>query len=249
MKKYLPLVLLTLITTMSSAQSLIIKDADGNVVTNNEIEVRVLPSVDTESHSFEVTNGSNHGISVNSVRYENNCSAGSGEFYCWSLCLGAKECGSEFERGMPFAQYVNPNSVSPVPLLTDFQPSFNSDEDGIEGTASYTYVLYDDNNPNDSAYVTLNYIITYTVGVNEINENAISNVYPNPAQSHIQFNLNTNIALAQFEIYSLVGQRVKQVNIESAQGKISIDIDDLVPGVYFLSEKNSSVTRRFIVSR
>lgn len=236
-------------TLISSAQNFIIKDIDGNVVTNSEIEVRVHPSVETESLSFQITNVSNLGISINSVRYENNCSVGSGEFYCWSICLGAKECGSEYVREMPFAQYVNPNSVSPVPLLTDFQPSFNSEEDGMEGTASYTYVLFDDNNPADSVYVTLNYTVTYTVGVNEINENAISNIYPNPAQSHIQFNLNTNIALAQFEIFSLVGQRVKQVNIENAQGKISIDIDELVPGVYFLSEKSSSVTRRFIVSR
>ncbi len=249
MKKYLPLVLLSMIALSSSAQSLIIKDINGNVVTNSEIAIRVHPSVDTESHSFEVTNTSNLGISVNSVRYENDCSAGSGEFYCWSLCLGAKECGSEFVRGMPFAQYINPNSVSPVPLLTDFQPSFNSEEDGLEGTASYTYVLFDDNNPSDSVYVTLNYDIDYAVGINEINENAISNIYPNPAQNRIQFNLNTNIALAQFEIYSMVGQRVKQVNIENAQGIIRIDIDELVPGVYFLSEKSSSVTRRFIVSR
>jgi hypothetical protein len=249
MKIFLPFALLSLISLISSAQSLIIKDADGHDVTNSEIECNVHPSLDTESQSFQVINTSNLGISVNSVRYENECSLGSGEFYCWSICLAAKECGTEYVRGMPFPQYINPNSTSPVPLLTDFQPSFDSEEDGLVGTSSYTYVLYNDNNRSDSAYITLNYNISYAVGINEISENAISNVYPNPAQSQIQFDLNTNIDMAQFEIYSLVGQQVKQVNIENAQGKISIDIDDLVPGVYFLSEKNSSVTRRFIVSR
>lgn len=249
MKKYLPIVLLSLVTLISSAQSFIIKDIDGNVVTNSEIAINVHPSVDTESHSFEVTNASNLGISVNSVRYENDCSVGSGEFYCWSLCLGAIECGSEYVRGMPFAQFVDANSISPVPLLTDFQPSFNSEEDGVEGTASYTYVIFDDNNPTDSVYITINYTIDYAVGVNEINENEISNIYPNPAQNTIQFDLNMSIAQAQFEIYSMVGQKVKQVNVENAQGRVSIDINDLTPGVYFLSEKNSPVTRRFIVSR
>jgi len=249
MKKYLPIIVLSLITLISSAQSFVIKDSDGNDVTNTEITINVHPSVDTESHDFEISNVSNMGIPVNSVRYENDCTTGSGEFYCWSLCLGAKECGSEYVRGMPFAQFVDANSISPVPLLTDFQPSFSSDEDGLEGSASYTYILFDDNNRNDSVYITINYNIDYAVGVNEINENTISNIYPNPAQSSIQFNLNTSITNAQFEIYSMVGQRVKQVNIENAQGRISIDINDLLPGVYFLSEKNSSVTRRFIVSR
>lgn len=249
MKKYLLFIPLSFALLISNAQSLIIRDIDGNVVNNSEVTIGVNPSLDVESNSFEVENATGANILVNAVRYENDCTVGSGEFFCWTLCLGSEECGSEFVREMPFAQMVNANSISPVPLLTDFEPSFDSDEDGLEGSASYTYVLFDSNDRNDSVYIIMNYNIDYAVGVNEINDNAISKIYPNPAQSRIQFNLNTNIARAQFEIYSMVGQKVKQVNIENASGKISIDIDELVPGIYFLSEKNSSVTRRFIVSR
>lgn len=249
MKKFLLFVFLSFAMLTSYAQSLVIRDIDGNVVTNSEITIGVHPSLEVESNSFEVANETGSNILVNAVRYENDCTAGSGEFFCWTICLGVVQCGSDFMLGMPFGQTINANSISPLPLLTDFEPSFNSEEDGIEGTASYTYVLFDNNNRNDSVYIKVNYNIDYAVGINEINENAISKIYPNPAQSFIQFNLNTNIAHSQFEIYSMVGQRVKQVNIENAQGRISIDINDLVPGVYFLSEKNSSVTRRFIVSR
>jgi hypothetical protein len=249
MKKYLPFVLLSLVTLVINAQNLAILDEDGNNISNSTYHIDILPSSPTISHNFGVENTSNMDIPVNSVRYEDECTAGSGEFYCWSLCLPPQTCGTNYERGMPIFLEVIANTVSPAPLAIDFDPSFGSDEDGLEGTASYTYVLFDDNNPSDSVYVKVIYNISYAVGINEISENAISNVYPNPAQSQIQFDLNTNIDQAQFEIYSLVGQRVKQVNIENAQGKISIDIDDMVPGVYFLSEKNSSVTRRFIVSR
>jgi hypothetical protein len=249
MKKYLLLVFLGFAMMNSNAQSFVIHDSDGNDVTNTTININVHPSVVVVTQDFEVSNETNQEIAVNAIRYENSCTPGSGEFYCWSLCLGAKECGSFFERGMPYAWPVLANSVSTAPLVTDFQPSYLSDEDGLEGTASYTYVLFDDSNPNDSSYITIVYNIDYTVGINEISENAISNIYPNPAQNSIQFNLNTNIDLAQFEIYSMVGKKVKQVNVENAQGKISIDINELAPGVYFLSEKNSSVTRKFIVSR
>ena len=249
MKKYLPLVLFSLVTLVIKAQSLAIYDEDGNHLSNSTINIDINPSSPIMSHEFDVANLSDVDIMVNSVRYEDECTAGSGEFYCWSLCLPPQMCGTNYERGMPFAIEVFANTISPFPLAIDFDPSFGSDEDGLEGTASYTYVLYDDMDRNDSVYINVVYHIDYAVGINEISENAISSIYPNPAQSHIQFNLNANIALAQFEIYSLVGQRVKQVNIENAQGKISIDINELLPGVYFLSEKNSAVTRRFIVSR
>jgi hypothetical protein len=249
MKKYLLFIFLSFAMLISNAQNIIIRDADGNVVNGTTITYNIHPSVDAEEHQFEVSNESNMNISVNGHRFENNCTAGSGEHFCWSLCLSTTICGSNFMSQMPTPQMVNANSISPVPLITDFEPSYLSDEDGLEGTASYTYVLYDDDNPSDSAYVILVYNIDYTVGISEINENAISSIYPNPAQSSIQFNLDNNIALAQFEIYSMVGKKVKQINVENAQGKISININELAPGVYFLSEKNSSVTRKFIVSR
>ena len=249
MKKYLPLLLLSLVTLVAKAQNLAIYDEDGNDVTNSTVNIDINPASPIVNHEFEVENKSNNDIMVNSVRYENECTTGSGEYYCWSLCLPPQFCGTNYERGMPYALEVTANTVSPFPLAFDFDPSFGSDDDGLEGTASYTYVIYDDLDRSDSAYIIVVYNIDYAVGINEIKENAISNIFPNPAQSRIQFNLNTNIALAQFEIFSMVGQRVKQVNIENAQGKISIDIDELLPGIYFLSEKNSSVTRRFIVSR
>jgi hypothetical protein len=249
MKKYLLLVFLGFAMLISNAQNLVIRDVGGNDVTNTTINIDVHPSVVEESHEYTVANESNMDIPVNALRYENNCTTGSGEFFCWTVCLGAEECKSESVRGPLSPEIVSPNTISTTKLLTDFQPSFDSDEDGLEGTASYTYVLFDNSNPNDSSFVTLVYNIDYTVGINEINENAISNIYPNPAQNSIQFNLANNITLAQFEIYSMVGKKVKQVNVENAQGKISIDINELAPGIYFLSEKNSSVTRKFIVSR
>lgn len=249
MKKYLPIVILIFLSLGMNAQNMLILDEDGNDISNSIYYIDIHPSAPILNHEFGVENTSSMDIQINSVRYEDECTVGSGEYYCWTLCLPPQTCGTNYVRGMPLPLEVTANTVSPFPLAIDFDPAFGSDEDGLEGTASYTYVLFDDDNPSDSVYVKVIYNISYTVGINEINENAISNVYPNPAQSQIQFDLNTNIDLAQFEIYSLVGQRVKQVNIENAQGKINIEISDLVPGVYFLSEKNSSVTRRFIVSR
>ena len=249
MKKSLLLVLLGLISFSMMAQNIAIYDEDGNNVSNTVITIDISPAPALISHEFSVANESNLSASTVGRRFENECTVGSAEFFCWNICLPPQSCGSNYIREILSPQIIPANSVSPIPLAIDFNPSFGSSEDGLEGTANYTYVLFDEANPNDSVFVTVIYNISATVGVDEISENTISNIYPNPAQSTIRFNLNNTISLAQFEIYSMVGKRVKQINVENAQGLITIDINDLLPGVYFLSEKNSSATRRFIVSR
>jgi len=250
MKKYTLLsILLLSLASLVNSQSLVIRNSNGDVISGTTINIDVHPSEELVSKSFQVTNESNNTLQVNARRYENECTEGSGEYFCWTLCLMPAECGTYPVNENPYAQQVNANSISDVSLLTDFKPSLSSDEDGLEGTSSYTYVVFDENNQNDTAFITLVYNVDYTVGVNELTENTISNIYPNPAKNKIQFNLNTNLKQAEFEIYSLVGRMVKSVKIENAEGKISINIDELVSGIYFLTEKNSSVTRKFIVSK
>ena len=249
MNKIILFLIAIFIASTLTAQNLTISDLQGNDISNSTVTYDVHPSVDTESHEFHVANTSDMDISVNAKRYENECVEGSGEFFCWSLCLPSKVCGSDYVRNMPYAHTVNANSPSTLPLLTDFEPSFSSDEDGLEGISSYTYVLFDDNNPNDSVYITIIYNVDYAVGVEEFSSDMVSEVYPNPAGDEIRVTVDVNIPLAQFEIYSMVGKLVKRVDVENAHGRVSIDVSDLLPGIYFLTETKTAATRRFIISR
>ena len=249
MKKILPFLVFSFIYFHSQAQNLIILDEDGNDISNSSVTFEFLPSDGNISHEFSVGNQTDNEIVVSATRYEMNCTSTSFEFYCWSICLPPQMCGSNFERVMPSPLTVAANSVSPSPLAFDFNPSSTNPGNGLEGTATYVYVMFDLNNPNDSVFVEVNYTISTTVGIEEHNENLLSTIYPNPADNAIFINVNGTIAQAQFEVYSLLGKQVKQIIKDNASGKVSIDIADLRPGVYFLTEQTSGLSRKFIISR
>jgi len=249
MKRYLPFLLLSLFSFSGFAQSLTIEDLDGNDVSNTTINILGYPSDETITTQFNVFNSNDETLNVDAVRYEDECITGSGEFFCWTLCLASEECGTNYVRGMPFALGVDGNSYSTLPLIVDFEPSYLSDEDGEEGNACYTYVLFDASNESDSVAITVCYNIAYANSINEYSANALSNVYPNPANEMIYVTMNESIDNARFEIYTMVGTRVASKQFSNANGKVEIEVSDLPNGVYMLTEVQSQITRRFIISR
>lgn len=250
MKKSLSFIILVFIAFNANAQSLTIFDLDGNDVSNTTIEVIGHPSDETITQQFDVFNSNDSSLFVDAKRIEDSCIVGSGEFFCWTLCLGSEECGTSYERGMPFALTVDSNSFGTLPLVVDFEPSYDSDADGAEGNACYTYILFDKNNESDSVYVKMCYTIDYAIGIDEVKDDvSISNVYPNPANNFIYIDLLGEIENAHFEIYSLVGEKVGGERMSIANGKMKMDVSDLPTGIYLLQEVQTQLTRKFIISR
>ncbi|MCC6721429.1 MAG: T9SS type A sorting domain-containing protein [Bacteroidia bacterium] len=68
-------------------------------------------------------------------------------------------------------------------------------------------------------------------------------IYPNPAKSYIQIDLNNNFS---YEIFSITGEKIKIGNTSKAYEKIIID--DLTCGLYFINikTKNNDFTGKFI---
>jgi len=114
--------------------------------------------------------------------------------------------------------------------------------------ATYRYVIFNVADVNDSAYVDMVYNVN-AVGINEYSANAISSVYPNPANTLIYIDINEAINNPRFEIYSLLGNKVNTEVIFSQNGKVKIDVSNLQPGIYMLQELESQLTRKFIISR
>lgn len=76
------------------------------------------------------------------------------------------------------------------------------------------------------------------IGIQPISDaNGGLRIYPNPTSGtlYIDWN-NSSIMKTALSIYDALGQRVKQVNI--ASGQASIDISDLVNGVYYIKSDN-----------
>lgn len=247
MNKFLFSIVLLAFSISVNAQSITIHDNNGNVVTNDTVTFLIHPNDALVSHNFSITNETNITMSIHSRRIENNCTENSEEYYCWSICLGAETCGTSFVRDMPYALDILSNTTTTIPLALDFDPSPDDDIEGVEGLATYTYVMYNENNPTDSSYVVVNYNVSIAAKVDEYDNNAISNVFPNPANNMI--NVQSTVDNARFEIYTLVGTKVNGEQIKTVNGKVSIDVAHLPNGVYMLTELESQITRRFIVSR
>ena len=106
-----------------------------------------------------------------------------------------------------------------------------------EGITTVKYSFYDQRINEIPTVVVVNYI-TGEVGIHNENITAkVFNAYPNPATSSvtIQYDLAGRSADTRIVITSLVGNKVYSQPLSNNSGRASIDISNLVAGIYFYS--------------
>jgi hypothetical protein len=95
------------------------------------------------------------------------------------------------------------------------------------------------------------YLFTFLSGVNNAaGNNQISNLYPNPANDHLQFTLNNFTGKdATYFIYDCTGKLVLTDHVY--QQNMNVNLDGLSNGVYFLNilSNNTISSRKFMISR
>lgn len=94
--------------------------------------------------------------------------------------------------------------------------------------------------------------ITSTVGVDEIvQDDWISNIYPNPASSEITFSVNEQINPEKLYIIHTDGRIVKEINNNLDFQELTLDINDLSTGMYYLyvEHKGQFSVKKFVVSK
>lgn len=229
-----------LLTGAISAQSLYFKDAGGSDVTGTTIYVNGSPSASSVVVYLEVGNSSVSNLNVKVTRYEMTCVAGSENYFCWSQCYGnLPACDSEYSQ---FPDMVDPqwgdflpiNAGSSWPADGNFFGAYYVPL-GYTGSTLYRYVAFDGSNPNDSAYVDIQFDIT--VGVEKIKNNAnISSIFPNPAtdEASILYEF-TSEADATLEVYNMIGELVEKIPMVGREGITVVNTANLDAGIYFYS--------------
>ena len=191
-----------------------------------------------------VKNTSNSSMSVYLKRYELNPIVDStSNYFCWgATCLGADVTGNQPLRfGEPTDTTIVLSGDTNKTLASYYEPNnyytgTPFDKVYMYGDMGFRYVIYDRNNPNDSASVILMYNIVRTVGVDEIAKtNYELNVGPNPArnQINISYNIKGNYAQQQLEIYDLLGNLVKIQTLNNSTNTMQLNVSDLNSGIYF----------------
>jgi hypothetical protein len=189
-----------------------------------------------------VTNNSGNPIDVRVESEDLTVLANTLNYFCWGQC---------YEPGIT----LSPNTITLQPgqslgdmFYGDYKPM------GVPGTSTVKYCFYDNNNRPDSVC----YIATFTayaVGIedNPLLTRGMGDPYPNPAVNvaNIKYAFSS-LQGARMEVYDVLGQRVRSISIDQAQGALKLDVSGLRPGVYLLQMVNNGktvATRRLNVVR
>jgi len=235
MKKQLLTICALAVTSVVSAQSLSLSDTDPSVWGSTEAGTIV-------TSEATVTNISGAAIDVKVSSQEISVVPGSLNYFCWGQC---------YEPGIT----VSPDSLNIQPggsisgmFYGDYKPMGNTGESVIK------YCFYNSREIADSVCynVTFN---AFSVGINDnpLLSRGMGDPYPNPAVNvaNVKYAF-TSIQGARMEVYDVLGQRVRSLGVEKAQGALKLDVTGLRPGVYLLQMVNNGktvATRRLNVVR
>lgn len=238
MKKTFFTLLLLAAVSLMSAQSLRF-ECDGEVYQDGQT---IVASFDESMFEYVVhlhirnlTDNDQNVIVVQDVIEE---VAGAMVYMCWDQCAAPNNHIEDGPVAIP-AQSLSENELSCHAMFSK-----------TSNVVKANYSAYDRANPDEK----INIIVLFgpSAGTEE-HKILLGQAYPNPASSQVHFdfsrNGNSNVNVV---VYNLLGQEVKSQIASGNQGRISIAVDDLQPGIYFCSFRvdNEVVrTEKFIVKR
>lgn len=247
MRRLILLLSFSLVVSGLWAQSLKLKDKQGNDITGTTVNLACEPGDAYASFKLDVQNISNSAKNVKVKKYEINTLNGvQGLTICWLSCYP------------PFIyETPDPIMIQPNELVDKFEGDVSYDTD-LHGTFAAKFVFFDTDNPNDSSFVTVWYNIG-NVSRNESLAKAVkmSNVYPNPVTSAasfvtVDYKLPSGSNIGSIKVNNLLGTTVSVAELNRNEGSAQINVSNFKNGVYFYSliiNNSSVITRKFVVNR
>jgi hypothetical protein len=71
-------------------------------------------------------------------------------------------------------------------------------------------------------------------------------IYPNPAETFTNLEYKTNSDNSSFDIYNIIGEKVKSVKLKGKEGNIRINTSDLPAGTYIGTMVESGIKTKSI---
>lgn len=238
MKKTVFTLLLLAVVSLVSAQTLQFEN-EGTVYQDGQTIVCPFDEDFGEYvQHMQIRNLTNNELNVVMEQYVIETVPGAMVSLCWGLCSSADTI---ITRPVPVAaQSLSTEELSFHCMFTE----------GETGAVTAKYYAYDEGDPDNK--ISLTVIFGHGTNVTE-NSLTLGSAYPNPASSQVHFDFKANSSSnINVMVYNLLGQEVKSQVFSGNQGRISVAVDDLQPGIYFCSfQINNEVvkTEKFIVRR
>ena len=159
--------------------------------------------------------------------------------FCWGMCYGPDT-------------YVSPTAVTVVAnsLNTDDLSFHNIFDENVFGYVVVRYYAYDEHNPSERISIIVKFHKSGE-GVNESSPMEMSQAYPNPASSVVNFDYSSEGNLTAV-VYNIVGQEVLRQDLNVNNGQMSLSVADLNDGIYFCTmmvNGRACSTQKFVVKK
>lgn len=242
MKKILLFLLLLAFGTGAIAQNLQIFYDGDPVEPAGTLQIICDPSTELVTAYIACKNNGASSLSVKTKKIiqPGDTLAGTSNYFCWAACFP------------PFI-YVSPTSVmiDPGSTSNDFYADY--EPRAQVGTSIITYVFFDENNPLDSAAVTVEWKASPSGIAEELFSKArLSGAYPNPASriAAVDYEIPEGLESGSLIVTNLLGATVREIILSQRNGKVEIPVEDLNNGIYFYTlrtREGLALTRKLIV--
>lgn len=228
-------------TLGASAQNWItLTDEAGDDVTNGSVSFWQWSGAMQEIDVFTELIGGNDRV-VNVKRYEMGVVPGSQNYFCWGLCYLQQDAGA-----LPLWVSTNTVDMTPGTEYNNFHGYHVPN--GTEGYSTYRFVFYDTANPNDSAFVDLEFGNSLGVAETVLAQSFVIN--PNPANDAavVTFSSGPDAVV----VHNALGAQVLDTRIAPGQLSARLNTSMLQEGLYFVSlqrQGRTVGTQRLVLTR
>ena len=173
---------------------------------------------------FEVT--ANENIRLIAEKVENEVVEGTLNYFCWGQCLSPTVYVSD-----PYDMTAGQSDVFSMHY------SYTNEIGDVAGLEqNMTYYLYPGNEPDNKFIINVIFKFSLDGAEDYSSAEVFSNAYPMPASDVVNFDYNfASDVDAEVAIYNMMGQEVLRNGISGMSGKATLNVSDLVDGVYFYS--------------
>lgn len=194
---------------------------------------------------WNVQNSSSSEISVRAYRNVLEAMQGSENYFCWGVC---------------FTSAVN---ISPLQAAILMGPGETNDSfyahykpNGNPGQAIIEYCFFNAADESDKVCHTVYYCVDVDCVVG-VGESALGKaelgVFPNPltGMGKLAYRLPAGATKGIVSIFSITGQRITEISVESAEGVIILNAADFENGMYSAELRSDGIpvfSSRFVVS-
>lgn len=193
---------------------------------------------------WHIQNVGNESINVRARRNVISEVEGSINYFCWNVC---------FTETVDISPNSLAISMAPGDINTTFYAHYRPNNNA--GETIIQYCFFNAANPTDETCQTVQYCVDMAclVNQNEIEEEfLISDLSPNPLKGlgSFTYEFKNQPQTAKFVVRNMVGQIVKETNIQGKSGVVLVDGSEFTSGIYLYSivaDGKTLTTKRMIV--